>query len=102
MKAQQEAIAHAEPERASTNAKTWYLYLLECAGDRLYTGIAVDVDARFKAHAAGKGAKFTRSFPPIRILLTQSFPNRSEASKAEAALKKLSPADKRKLAAANA
>jgi putative endonuclease len=80
--------------------KTWHLYLLECAGDRLYTGIAIDVNARFEAHLAGKGAKFTRSFPPVRVLLTQSFPNRSEASKAEAALKKLSSAEKRKRAAA--
>ena len=78
--------------------KTWDLYMLECAGGRLYTGIAIDVDARYKAHAEGRGAKFTRSFPPSRIVLVQSFPNRSEASKAEHALKRLSSAEKRKLA----
>ncbi|HUD52843.1 GIY-YIG nuclease family protein [Parvibaculum sp.] len=79
-------------------SKTWYLYMLECAGGRLYTGIAVDVEARYKAHAEGRGAKFTRSFPPSRIVLVQSFASRSEASKAEHALKRLPPAEKRKLA----
>jgi len=81
-------------------SKTWYLYMLECAGGRLYTGIAVDVEARYKAHVEGRGAKFTRSFPPTRVVLVQSFPNRSEASKAEHALKRLSPSDKWKRAEA--
>src|SRR5690606_34591935 len=49
--------------------RSWYLYILECAGGRLYTGITVDVEARYRAHAQGRGAKFTRSFPPSRILL---------------------------------
>jgi putative endonuclease len=83
-------------------SKTWYLYMLECAGGRLYTGIALDVEARYKAHAEGRGAKFTRSFPPTRIVLVQSFANRSEASKAEYALKRLSPAEKRERAGAPA
>lgn len=82
--------------------QTWHLYMLECAGERLYTGIAIDVEARFAAHVAGKGAKFTRSFPPVRILFSQSFPNRSEASKAEHAMKKLSSAEKRKCAEVSA
>jgi putative endonuclease len=82
--------------------KPWYLYILECDGGRLYVGIAVDVEARFKAHCAGRGAKFTRSFPPQRILLVQSFANRSEALKAEHAMKQLSAADKRKAALAGA
>jgi putative endonuclease len=80
--------------------KLWHLYVLECAGGRLYTGITVDIDARYKAHAGGRGAKFTRSFPPRRIVLTQTFANRSEALKAEHAFKKLSPEEKRKLAGA--
>lgn len=77
--------------------KAWYLYILECAGGRLYTGITVDVEARYKAHACGRGAKFTRSYPPNRILLVQTYADRSQASKAEHAVKKLSPQDKRKL-----
>lgn len=77
--------------------KPWYVYILECAGGRLYTGITVDVEARFRAHACGRGAKFTRSHPPSRILLVQTFADRSEASKAEYAIKQLSAENKRKL-----
>lgn len=77
--------------------KPWYLYMLECAGGRLYTGVTVDVDARVKAHAEGRGAKFTRSFPPVRLLFVQSWPSRSEALKAEHAMKRLSSEAKRKL-----
>ncbi|HMM15734.1 MAG: GIY-YIG nuclease family protein [Parvibaculum sp.] len=77
--------------------KPWYLYMLECAGGRLYTGVTVDVSARYKAHAEGRGAKFTRSFPPLRILFVERWPSRSEALKAEHAIKKLSPEAKRKL-----
>lgn len=77
--------------------KPWYLYMLECAGGRLYTGVTVDVDARMKAHAEGRGARFTRSFPPVRLLFVQSWPSRSEALKAEHAMKRLSSEAKRKL-----
>ncbi|MBO6633625.1 GIY-YIG nuclease family protein [Parvibaculum sp.] len=72
----------------------WYLYILECAGGRLYTGIAIDVDARFEAHLAGRGAKFTRSYPPERILLIRQYSSRGEALREEIAVKKLSSTKK--------
>lgn len=67
----------------------WWLYLLMCRDGRTYAGIATDVAARFAAHTSGKGAKFTRSNPPVRVLGAQSFASKSAALKAEAALKKL-------------
>lgn len=67
----------------------WWLYLLVCRDGRTYAGIATDVAARFAAHSRGKGAKFTRSNRPVRILGSRAFANKSEALKAEAALKKL-------------
>jgi len=57
-------------------AKTWWLYLLACAGGRTYAGIALDVAARFRLHAAGKAAKFTRANKPLRVLGAQPFANR--------------------------
>ena len=72
----------------------WWLYLLVCRDGRTYAGIATDIAARFAAHSSGKGAKFTRSNPPVRVLGAQAFATRSEALKAEAALKKLRPAQK--------
>lgn len=70
-------------------AQHWWLYLLICRDGRTYTGIATDVAARFAAHSSGKGAKFTRSNPPVRVLGSRAFPSKSDALKAEAALKKL-------------
>jgi putative endonuclease len=69
--------------------QSWWLYLLACRDGRTYVGIATDVAARFAAHCSGKGAKFTRSNPPTRILGAREFASKSEALKAEAALKKL-------------
>jgi putative endonuclease len=80
--------------RVQSDPKTWWLYLLACRGGRTYAGIALDVDARFLLHREGKGAKFTRANPPRKILAAQSFPNRSEALKAEYALKQLDRAAK--------
>jgi putative endonuclease len=67
----------------------WWLYLLGCRDGRTYVGIALDVDERFKVHLSGKGARFTRSNPPLQVLGARSFATKSEALKAEMALKKL-------------
>ena len=75
----------------------WFVYILECRGGNLYTGIAVDVAARYAAHAAGKGARYTRANPPERVLAVFEHADRAAASRAEAAIKKLSAAKKRAL-----
>jgi putative endonuclease len=72
----------------------WWLYLLECRDGRTYAGIATDVAARFAVHSSGKGAKFTRSNPPVRLLGAKAFASKSEALRAEAALKKLDRTEK--------
>jgi len=69
--------------------QSWWLYLLACQDGRTYAGIALDVQARFQLHLAGKGAKFTRSNPPVAILGMRSFASRSAALQAEYALKQL-------------
>lgn len=75
--------------------KTYYVYILECRANTLYCGIAIDVQARFAAHKSGKGARYTRAFPPTRILASVVCGNRSEAQKAEYAIKQLSASSKR-------
>lgn len=77
-----------------TTAKPWYVYVLECADGSLYTGIAVDVARRYALHAAGKGARYTRSHPPRRIAALLAFADRSAASRAEYRVKQLSRAQK--------
>lgn len=74
--------------------RSWWLYLLACEDGRTYAGIAVDVDARFRAHVDGKGAKFTRSNRPVRVLGARAFASKSAALKAEIALKQLSREEK--------
>jgi putative endonuclease len=78
-------------------SKPWFLYLIECQDGSIYTGITVDVEARYKAHQTGKGAKYTRTHPPKRLLKVVPFDNRSEASKAEYAVKQLSASEKKML-----
>lgn len=72
----------------------WFLYLIECEDGSLYTGIALDPQARFALHLAGKGARYTRSHPPRRLLATLAFPDRSAALKAEHQLKKIPAREK--------
>jgi putative endonuclease len=69
--------------------------MIECQGGKIYTGITVNVQTRFAKHIAGKGAKFTRSNPPVKLLAQKEYPNRSCAAQAEYALKKLPPLKKR-------
>ena len=76
------------------DADVWWLYVLLCANDRYYIGIAKDVDARFDAHRVGKGAIYTRLNAPVRVLARQRHPSRSAALRAEYALKRLSKAQK--------
>jgi len=82
-------------------AKIWFVYVLECRGDRLYTGITVDVARRFAQHVNGKGARYTRANPPQRLLAVIEHPDRSSATRAEHAIKRLSPEAKRALGAAH-
>jgi putative endonuclease len=63
------------------------VYMLECANGSFYTGITTDMERRFIEHFSGKGARYTRSNPPIRIMLTETFKTRSAASKREAEIK---------------
>ncbi len=75
--------------------KRWFLYLIECQDGSIYTGITVDVAARYAAHEQGKGARYTRSHPPRALLAVVECPDRSAASKAEYAIKQLSATEKR-------
>lgn len=86
--------ASAARERA---ARRWYVYLIVCRSGAVYTGIALDVAARYAQHVAGTGARYTRANPPVRLLGKFACPNQSAAGRMEAAIKKLPAAAKRKL-----
>jgi putative endonuclease len=86
--------SRAARERA---ARRWHVYLILCRGNAIYTGIALDVTARYAQHVAGTGARYTRANPPRRLLAKFVCPNQSVASRLEAAIKRLSAAKKRNL-----
>lgn len=77
----------------------WFLYLLECSDGSVYTGIATDVQARFDKHVSGMGARYTRSRKPVQVLASFELADRSSASRAEYWVKRLTPPEKRALAA---
>jgi putative endonuclease len=72
----------------------WFLYVLRCADDTLYTGIARDVSKRVMLHESGKGAKYTRGRGPFSILVTRRCNSHSLALRLERAVKRLSRAEK--------
>ena len=76
----------------------WYVYIVKCKDDSLYTGISNSVEERVKKHNLGKGSKsIVKSIRPVELVYVERFENRSEASKRESEIKKLSRKDKKQL-----
>ena len=69
--------------------KEWKVYILRCGDGSLYTGISDDVQARFRAHAAGKGAKYTHGRGPLELVYQENCGSHSAAAKREWAIKQL-------------
>lgn len=76
--------------------ESWHVYLLRCADDSLYTGVAIDVDRRLKQHNGDLvgGARYTRGRRPVELLWVEPAPSRSDAQQREAAIKKMGRAAK--------
>ena len=68
---------------------SWYVYILRCGDDTLYTGVTDDVEKRLAAHRAGKGAKYTRGRGPLELVYTEEQPDKSAALRREYAIKRL-------------
>ena len=64
----------------------WFVYILRCADDSLYTGITTDVSRRCDQHNAGTASRYTRSRLPIRLVYEEELTSRSLALKREAAM----------------
>ncbi len=72
----------------------YYLYILRCSDDSLYTGISNDLDKRMKTHREGKGSKYVRAHSPFKMIYSEEFETKSEALKREIEIKKWSRAEK--------
>ncbi|CAN1500761.1 COG2827 Predicted endonuclease containing a URI domain [Burkholderiaceae bacterium] len=68
---------------------TWFLYLLECSDGSFYAGITNRLSERITAHNNGLGARYTRGRGPVKLLASKEYVDRSNASKAEAVIKRL-------------
>ncbi len=77
--------------------KPWFVYIIHCTDDSLYTGITTDVDRRYIQHSMQQGAKYFRGRKPKKIVYQECGHNRSTASKREIEIKKLSRANKLRL-----
>ena len=75
----------------------YFVYILQCRDNTLYTGVAADVDRRLAVHNSGKGAKYTRSRLPVTAVYREECESKSAALKREAAIKKLTRDEKLKL-----
>ena len=69
--------------------KRYFVYIVRCKDNTLYTGFTTDVPKRLHAHNAGKGAKYTRSRLPVTVVWREAQPNKGAALRREAAIKRL-------------
>ena len=68
----------------------WFLYVAECADRTLYVGIAKDVGARIDTHNSGRGARYTRTRTPVRVVYTERLPDIGSALRREREIKRWS------------
>ena len=68
----------------------FYCYILECSDGTYYTGWSADPERRLREHNCGKGARYTRSRRPVRLVYVEELPDKSSALKRERAIKALS------------
>ena len=74
-----------------------YTYLVQCADGTLYCGWTNHLEERVRAHNSGKGAKYTKSRRPVKLMYYEEFETKEEAMRQEAALKRLTRREKLKL-----
>lgn len=76
----------------------YYVYILECRDNTLYTGITKDINKRlFEHNNTEKAAKYTKNRRPVKLVYFKDFPDRSSASKEESRIKKLSKIEKQEI-----
>ena len=76
---------------------TWFVYLLRCSDDSIYTGISNDVETRVKKHNLGRGAVFTLGRRPVTLIYKEEHPDQSSAMRRERQIKSWGRKRKEKL-----
>lgn len=67
----------------------WYVYIIRCADNTLYTGVTTDIARRIESHNSGKGARYTRARTPVVLVHYEKHHTRSSALKREACIKRM-------------
>jgi len=75
----------------------WFLYVIQCSDESLYTGITTNISRRLKEHNAKKGAFYTQNKTPVKIVYQEPMAGQSEARKREAQIKRLTRKEKLEL-----
>lgn len=76
----------------------WYTYIVKCSDNTLYTGVTTDLERRVNEHNnSDKGAKYTKTRRPVKLVYNETHTDRSSSSKRESEIKKLSRIDKLKI-----
>ena len=78
---------------------SWYVYMVRCRDNSLYTGSTNDLSRRIQVHNSGKGAKYTKSRLPVTLVYREECPDKSTALKRECEIKRLTKTKKEQLAA---
>ncbi len=76
---------------------TCYCYIVECADGTYYTGWAIDPEKRLIVHNQGRGAKYTKTRRPVKLIYVEEQPDQRTAMKRERAIKKMTRVQKQKL-----
>ena len=85
---------HGRGKSNKMNKNKWVVYLVKCSDNTLYCGITNDLKKRMKAHNSGKGAKYTRSRRPVKLVGVSSEMTKSDALKLEYRVKQV-PAERK-------
>ena len=89
MEAKEKKCAFGKKRRRLSAGEAWSLYILQCGDGSFYTGITNDVEHRFKMHSKGKGARYTRTRQPLKLLYQEKCGIRTQALVRECAVKAL-------------
>jgi putative endonuclease len=79
------------------SARKWFVYIVKCADQTLYTGATNDLGKRLQAHNLNQGAKYTRGRTPVTLVYQEKFPNKSAAMSREYQIKQLTRGQKLEL-----
>lgn len=80
-----------------TKVKKYYAYMVRCSDNSIYSGYTTDVYKREKVHNTGKGAKYTRTRLPVKLVYFEEFDNKIDAMKREYALKQYTHKEKEEI-----